>query len=703
MPFFRRTLCLASALMFSHLALSQNPSKWSDWVAEMVVYAEKRMADVQEVPLSIQVLPGDLLERTSVENISEAAQYVPNLFLSEFSARKTSFPFIRGVGSGLGEPAVVTYIDGVPQLSSSSTNIELLDLARIEVLRGPQGSLYGRNTMGGLIHYISNQPDETFRLRARIDTGSDSRQRFDVASSGELGGNWFGSLAAVSFSRDGFTENRLTGESVDDRDTLAGRLNLVYSPNENLDLRIGYYGERNEDGGFTLFDLASIRENPHELAHDFEGKTERDIRSPSLTLQYRSPSVIFDAVVSQQEWDATDLSDLDFTPLDLLQRNVREDQTQRYAEFRVSSVKPFGNVVGVNWLLGLSWFDSTFDHNSTNAFLPTLTQLPITLTETADYRLDDEGLALFFQVDVSHNDLYNISVGGRYLTEDKQSDLSLESNLIPEPFNRSEATLDDDFEQFLPRVNFSFHPRNHKNEMLYASVAKGYRSGGYNRNTTPTGPFRFNEEKSWTYEIGYKTRLLENRLIINSALFLTDWEDRQLEVADPFLPGRFYLDNVGESESQGIEVDVQAKLTDEWFVLAGYGYTDAEFSRYQDPFTGIDATGKSLPIAPDSTWHLGLHYDSIGENRSGLFAHADLAGVGTRYFDNLNTVSQNSYVRTNLRAGYSFRGYSLEVWGKNVFDEDYVALAIPSNFSTSGYVGRSGDPAQFGVSLGFRY
>lgn len=692
---------LVVCLAFQVLGQTQSASNLPDLALELIVSAEKREEAVEDVPLSIQVLPERFLQRFNIDNVTQASQYVPNLFLSEFSARRTSFPFIRGIGSGLGEPAVTTYVDGVPQLSPSSTNLELLDLARIEVLRGPQGSLYGRNTLGGLIHYISNQPTDALRYRVGADLGQDSRQRFKAGISGHLGGNWYGSLQALSFTQDGFTTNTFNDQTVDDRESFAGRAKLLYAPNDSFSLAIQYHGERNDDGGFTLFDLNSTRNMPHRLTNDFIGKTERDITSPSVTMNYAFNNLNLEAVVSQQDWDGTDISDLDFSATDLLRRSVREEQEQRYAEFRLSSNQQTMGTVSYRWLAGLTWFDSTFDHDSENEFRPTLVQLPFSLKETATYQLNDDGKALFGQIDFEFSQRFSIGLGARYLEEDKQTNVSLSSQVIPEPLNQTTTAFENDFDAFLPRVNFSFHPQ--EDHLIYASAAKGYRSGGYNRNTTTTGPFKFNEEESWTYELGYKTALLENRLILSGALFKIDWDDRQLEVADPFLPGRFFLDNVGESESVGFEIDVKAVITRQWFVMGGLGVTDSEFKSYQDPFSSSDITGNQLPNAPQDTWHLAVQYEQDQNGQSGWFATGDINGAGRMYFDNQNTVSQASFQRVNLRVGYALKGFTFEVWGRNVLDEEYVPLAIPSNFSPSGYVGRPGDPSQLGVTLGYRY
>ncbi|MDH3585044.1 MAG: TonB-dependent receptor plug domain-containing protein, partial [Phycisphaerae bacterium] len=174
----------------------------------ILVTAQKQEQDVQDVPISMSVLTGEALEQAGVQWIHDAAGYVPNLTLQEFTARKLSFPFVRGIGSGPLNPSVTTYIDGVPQLNANSSSIELLDIGQVDFLRGTQGSLYGRNTLGGLVHIHTRRPDDTRTLRTSGSWGNYARQDYRVSLSGPLtpDESYF-SIAGGYSRRDGFTKN----------------------------------------------------------------------------------------------------------------------------------------------------------------------------------------------------------------------------------------------------------------------------------------------------------------------------------------------------------------------------------------------------------------------------------------------------------------------------------------------------------------
>jgi outer membrane receptor protein involved in Fe transport len=236
-------------------------------LAPIVVTARKWEELVQEVPESVTVLPRTFIEDAGITDIREASYYVPNMLVSEFTTRRLSFPFIRGIGSGVGDPSVITYVDGVPQFSVSSTNLALLDVERLEFLRGPQGTLYGRNSMGGVIKYETRRPGDRMQFEARGTVGNykllEGRLSFetpliDDTLSMSITGQWS--------AREGYTTNTFTGNDLDSKDSFSGRAQFVWTPDERNEIRFIGYGEDSDDGPFALFSLASLRANPFQVA-----------------------------------------------------------------------------------------------------------------------------------------------------------------------------------------------------------------------------------------------------------------------------------------------------------------------------------------------------------------------------------------------------------------------------------------------------
>src|SRR5262245_10410320 len=198
--------------------------------AEPVVTARKRDEPLAGVPLSATVVPAQTLEEHVMIEVSDLTSRVPNTIFSEFSARRLSFPFVRGVGSGINDPAVITYVDDVPQFGFGGTNLPIFDVDRVEVLRGPQGTLYGKNALGGLIHVHGARPGSTGALDLGVTAGSYDLREYSAALSGPVGAGVSGDLAVLSSERDGFTTNDFTGNDVDDRDGLFGRGRLLWNP-----------------------------------------------------------------------------------------------------------------------------------------------------------------------------------------------------------------------------------------------------------------------------------------------------------------------------------------------------------------------------------------------------------------------------------------------------------------------------------------
>ena len=669
----------------------------------IVITAEKRRETVGKTPLSMSVVTNDRLQSYGITTIKDVSFLIPNLYISEFTARRTSFPYIRGLGSGQGEPVITTYIDGVPQLTPNTTNIELLDIDRIEFIRGPQGTLYGRNTLGGVIHIITKAPSGEKQIDTTIDIGEVSLERYKLVFNTPLALKNSAFTVATSYiERDGYFKNDFTGNTVDDQQALFGRATLRLTPADRWDLSVSIFGERDRDGDFVLFDLERIRKDPYHIDHDFEGKTDRDIIAPTVSITRYGAILDFLSITGYEHWSATDLTDLDFTQLDLLRRRTNESQSQFYQELRLQSSEDSGvelsSQLSLKWLSGISFFYSDFDHDSYNELRPALTMLLTPIRDVAAFDLEGNGVALFGQGTLTFYEKLDVNLALRLDYEHRDTDLGLISVSTPGNVQRN---FNDDFTKLLPKIGLTYHWND--NLMAYGYAAEGFRAGGYNRNLAVAGNFKVDEEESWTYETGLKTTLFEDRVAFNLALFYIDWSDMQLDVRNTAIPipGSFFLDNVGESESKGFEVELRAQGGRNWDLFGGFGYTSAEFKDYFDENSQQNLDDNTLPNVPEFTWNIGVQNQFTLNEEYHVFVNAEVAGIGKLFFDSANSKSQNDYVLTNFRAGIGGKTWSLEAWIKNAFDEEYVVLGFPSPFSPSGFVGQSGIPQTVGVSLRF--
>jgi iron complex outermembrane receptor protein len=663
----------------------------------LIVTARKVEERLEDVPGSVSSIDGQSIERSGARSVREATERVPNMMFTEFSSRRLSFPFIRGIGSGIGEPAVVTYIDGVPQLSSGSTNLPPLDLERIEVLRGPQGSLYGRNALGGVLNILSARPATEPEAEFSGTFGTARQQDLRAHFSGPVNSDGVGAtMTLMSSQRDGYTTNSFTGNEVDSREALYGRAQVILAPTEDSELRVSLYAESADDGGFVLAPLEGLRDDPFTIDQDFEGTVEREILAPSLYFQHFGDSFDVTSITAFTDWDVTETSDFDFTNIDGVRRFTTEDQSYFYQELRLSSLAE----EGPRWLAGVSGFLADGGRAASNDFRPSGAGIffpPQQVgVDTNDGSFDDLGLAAFGQLTVPVSDSFEVTGGVRYDREDKEADLNHTFVSGGFTFVDESQSLDEDFDELSPSASVLWKATDDTN--VYASAARGFKAGGFNL-AAPNDAYFFEPETSWSYEAGVKHALTE-AIDVRVAVFLIDWEDMQLSLFDQQAGG--YVANAGESTSRGVELELDARIADGWSTYATAGLLDTEFDEFTDSF-GFDDSGNDLPFAPENTFAVGVqHTRTIGSGLA-LDATVEAQRTGEFYYDPSNLESESL---TLLAASLGIRAerWRLAIFGRNLLDEEYVPVAFQVNpADPTFFVGENAAPRTIGVTLGFSF
>jgi len=659
---------------------------------ETVVTARKRNEALLDVPVSVSVFTAEEIEKGGMRSMRDVSMLTPNMNMVEFTARRLSFPFIRGIGSGIGEAGVVTYVDGVQQLTTGSTNLPLRGLERVEILRGPQGSVYGRNALGGVIKLQSKAPSSTPEFSASAGVGNYDLYEAAASWSGPVGqgGSALG-LDASYMQRDGYTKNVFTGDQVDTRESFFGRAQYLMNPSDDSELRVGLYGETARDGGFALSFLQGLKQDPWRIDQDFEGKVNRDIVAPSVTYHLFGDSVDFRSITSYQDWDVLETSDFDFTPLDLIRRKSTEDQSYLYQELLWSSPdSQVGDGDTLSWIAGLQGFIAGSSRSAENEFRP-LFPTPGTDTSSGDF--DDYGIGVFGQLSAAVTEAVELTAGLRYDHEFKEASLrsTFVSGGVTLVDNRTKE--DADFGQLLPSFAATWKVRD--DTSLYGSVAKGYKAGGFNLRA-PTNQIAFDPEHNWSFEVGVKSALAGGRVALRLAAFYIDWDDMQLSLFDPVAGG--YITNASQSTSQGVEAEARTQVTEMLSLFGTVGTADTEFGDFVDPY-GNQVSGNSLPFAPEYTFSLGAQLDGDLPREMGWFARAEWVGVGNFYYNANNTESE-SYDLVNLRAGFDRKGWELSFWVRNLFDTAYFPIAFqPDPSDETVFVAETGEPMVGGVSL----
>lgn len=661
--------------------------------------APKLERDLMRMPLSVSTVTDRQLEQSGYETVKDAGARAPNTTFTEFSARKLSNPRFRGVGASPQNPSVTTYIDGVPQLHAGSSSLELLDVEQLDFVRGPQGALFGRNTVGGLINLTSRRPELRY-WRASAEGTVGEYDLFDttLGVSGPLVEQMLGlSLYGGYAERDGYTINELSGDDIDARRARFGKAQLLLTPDERWEFRLIMAGERDRDGDYALHDLAALRARPHRAARDFEGFTARDVWMPTLQAGYQGEAFDFRSITGYVRWETLDETDLDYSPLPLATRRNREEMDQWTQELIFSSPKErplvLSETATLSWLAGGFCFQSDYGQHAYSDLAPGV-GAPIALRNGAVSDLEDWGAGAYGQVTLTLRERLRLTAGLRWDYEAKDAVLtSYVDPVVP----ASTIRPGKNYDRFSPQaaVAYEFIPEL----ITYAAVAGGYKAGGFNPQSPP-GRESFGEETSWNYELGCKGRLLENRLSYGLALFYTEWEDLQLN--QPLGLGQFYIDNAGAAVAKGVELQADYYLSKHLSLYGSVGWLDAEFSAGARE-GGRSVGGNRVPFSSDYTAFLGARWNADAGRQVNVFAQAEAQFVGGYDYDAANTAGQDAYALVNVRLGARTRHVALEGFIHNAFDEAYIPVGLPYAFAPSGFVGESGAPRAAGVRLALSF
>ena len=551
----------------------------------VTVTAQKEPADRQDVPISVTAVPKETLWDAKVTAVSEASIYAPNVWFNEFSVRKLSNAFFRGIGSSPNNPGVTTYIDGVPQLNANASNIEFSGVGQVEFVRGAQSALFGRNSLGGVINIASERPSlNGWTGNVVAPFGDYSTREVRAAISGPINDRLAFGASAGRSDRDGFTVNTISGNSLDSREATFGKAQVLFVPSSAFEARVIVSGERARDGDYALSDLAGLRERPFETARDFEGRQNRDLFNTTLATRYEGARFSVTTTTGFVNWETEDTTDLDYSPLPAARRSNDEEAFQFTQEVRLASAAAapiaLTSTASLKWQAGVFFFSQNYDQLAVNTLAPFVLspQLPFSVAQTSPLAaLEDRGIGLYGQATVTLNERLDVTAGLRFDRESK--DARLESFLTPAIFPGSTVDTSEDFSNVSPQIAAAY--RLDADQMVYASAGSGFKAGGFNP-ASPPGSEGYGEEHTFNVEGGWKSSWLSGRLIANAAVFFIDWDDLQLNLPNPFVPAQFYIANVDGARSRGVEFEVTARPQEGLDVFGSFGYTQRDVQGRDD-------------------------------------------------------------------------------------------------------------------------
>jgi len=675
----------------------------------LIVTAQKREENVKDIPDSITVLDELDISDAGITDMVSLSTYVPNFEFYNFGSRWHSQTYIRGIKTlNNSEPSTGLYVDGVNYSKSYLFDFPLFGVERVEVLRGPQGTLYGRNTMAGVINIHTRTPDN--ETRAQISgtyANYNEKQIQGHVQTPIVKDKLFFGISGLIASSDGYMENDVEGVGEDGRheDGQAGRLKLRYLPAPEWDITLSLDAQHHDDGAFPLrrtqrnsFVTAGKLEadSPYHYSHNFDGTSENDFWGATLNTSVDTKLGTVTSVTGYRDFNNEDVIDSDFSPLDAARmKYVLQERTFSH-ELRIASPD---DKTGPQWLAGIYYFYIDSDKERTNYYQSAMANSPSnpfspgTGARMTQSKGTNSGEALFGQITWPVSKTLDITTGLRYEMEDAQMDATVfytpaggTTTTTQHPYQESRFTA------LLPKLSMGWHFMDDK--MLYTTVSRAHRSGGFN--DPNVGAVPYDEEYSWVYEAGIKSEFFQNRLTVNLCGFYTDIEDEQITRFDEY--NQSYLENAGESHRLGMEFEADWFISKDLEIFASFTWLQAEYDKYTDPITGEDFEGNTTFGVPDYTYTLGFQYRrSLWMDWNG-FCRAELAGTGPRYFDDANTVKEPGYELVNLKLGLEGTHWDGYVWAKNLFDRHYCIFENVDRGITE-----DGEPLTIGITLSYRF
>lgn len=764
-------------------------------IEEVVVIATpKENNRLRQQPISATSFSQGDMRNNSVTSVKSLSGLVPNLFIPDYGSKLTTSVYVRGIGSRINTPAVGLYVDNIPFIDKSAFDFNYSDIERIDVLRGPQGTLYGRNTMGGLIRVFTKSPFSYQGTDISLGAATYNNYKASVNHYHRISDKFAFSAGAFYEHEGGFFENTArNNEKIDKSDEVGGRMRAIWLPKDNLKLDFTVNYEYSNQGGYP-YQLTSISETDiyyqdlkgdlGKVAYNNECGYMRHLLNGGLNLEHQAENFILSSVTGFQYLKDEMNLDQDFTRKNVYTMSQRQNSKTLSEEIVLKS-KPGRRW---QWTTGVSGFYQWLN-----------TEGPVTFHEDGIQNLIEDNINSIFpsgnpkapemKVDIASNQIHvpgifdtptlnsavyhqstindllveglSLTVGIRLDYEKIKMNYNSSTNM---PFNflfkmgampievkdlkalsTFEGGLSTDYLQVLPK--FSLQYSWNKMNNVYATISKGYRSGGYNiqmfseiiqgslrnsmidavANTEEFSKFAgmlemfkkdgvdikdatlYKPEYSWNYEIGSHMTMFDGRLQADVAAFYMDTHDQQISRFATSGLGRTTI-NAGKSRSIGGELALKAQITDAFSLNGNYGYTNSKFTEYTSNYKDengelqeISYNGHYVPFVPKHTFTVGGQY--IFRMKSGawldnIILNANYKGAGRIYWTEQNNAYQDLYGTLNGRISLNKGNGQVGIWINNALNTDYQTFYFESMNRGFAQMGR---PMQIGVDLRCRF
>jgi iron complex outermembrane receptor protein len=680
----------------------------------VVVTAEKQELNIRNVPISITALSSREIDAYRLWASKDLKGIVSNLYTADPGDGR-NITSIRGIVSTSYDPAVVTYIDGVPQFTLDTYIPQLFDVDHIDVLKGPQGTLYGRNALGGVINIFTKKPDDQARASFEISAGNYGLERYSFVFSVPLvKGKLFLGAGILYEGSQGYFINDFNNRDFDIQNRVVDNIYLKYLLSKNWSFTFNMKNLWNHNqGAFPLNPTSeSARANPWHLNQNAIGEMEDNSLNTSLFIRHTGAKMDFTSLTAYQSNYRyyKNPVDGDFTSLDIISivNNYGREWNNVNVwteELRLSSAT--ASVSPLKWAVGSYLFlqkapNQQGVHFGADAALAGSPDSNYTIINTT--RVKNKGLAFYGQIEYAFSKQFTISGGLRY--DYQQSYEEVSGLYLPDGSTVGFPTQPDTsgkatYHALSPMLSLSYYAN--ENAHLYISYKQGYRTGGLTQlSSDPSQPplYPYQPEFSHNYELGLKTNYFQNRMHANFALFYTTVQDIQIPTL--ILPDAItVIKNAGGLTSRGFEAEVQALVVRGLDMTCHFGYTHASYTSGALSSNGaeINLDGKNQIFTPDITSMLAVEYSAKLPKALGMnaFIRGEWFYFGKQYFDLVNLQEQSAYQTLNASIGISYSLFSISGWLHNITGTRYIAYAY--DFGAA----RLGDPYTYGVTMRLRF
>lgn len=725
------TMLLCSVMMPS-IAAAQEAGNQADGPHssgshnDIIVTAQKRTQSLQEVPVSVAVLSGDQLTDRNITEISQLQTSTPNFSFQGSSNPRGAGISIRGIGtnnfSSAVEGSVGIVVDGVPLGRQGAGLTDFFDVARVEILRGPQGTLFGKNASAGVLNIVTNDPSYDWGGRVQASYGEWNEFVLRGAVTGGLTDTLAIRASAYRTTRDGYINNVHNGSKLNNRDEWGVRGKLLWEPTDHVRVLLaGDYNKRDADCCMwtirsfgnnadirTQLTNAGIKVGPNNRDVLLDGQTFIKQENYGFSGQIdveTSGGLTLTSITAVRQWDTIDNSDSDQRATAVLNHNAGTSKQRQFTqELRLTSPAK----QNVEWVAGLFLFDQDYDLQNSQMGSFDFVPLTTVLSRAIDVKNDTLNIAAFGDMTLNISEKFNIFGGLRYTHEKLET--SFRRYILPNtgaaaaPIPLQSRTRTD--KAWSWRMGARYMPSDEVT--IYGSIARGFKGGGFNPLLDIAALRTVEPEIPTAYELGIKTQLFDRRVRLNIALFHTDFDNFQAQAIGTSDTGTIVFDviNAGSLRTRGVEADVNIDFGAGLTLSGGAAYTDAKYTDFvgapcffgQSVSQGCevfgaqkrqDLTGKALAMAPKFSGNATLRYETqISPAGHGLFGQISYAYRGSAYLAldlDPNSI-QRRYGLWDAQIGLSLPDDRMKawLWGKNLTNKHFVEMIYGTPLDTGG-------------------